>query len=338
MKTLSELLQRAWYGGALWYWPLLVMLWPLSLVFCVLASRRRRCLQKAVAALPVPVVIVGNISVGGTGKTPLLCALAADLQQRGWRVGIISRGYGGSHSGAPRSVTSSDEAAIVGDEPLLLARNTGCPVVIDRDRLAAAHYLLQHSDIDIILSDDGLQHYTLPRNVEIAVVDGARGVGNGLCLPAGPLREPVVRLTEVDYVVINGQTDHVFRSDQVQVQVLPYAWRELVSGVCLPLDTLAAGTAVHAVAGIGNPQRFFHTLRTLGLKVVEHPFADHHAFTAADLQFGDVLPVVMTEKDAVKCVGITPHNSFALCVQIQLPTSWTDRLLAQLQKFSGGRQ
>lgn len=335
MKTLSDALQRAWYGGALWFWPLLVLLWPLSVLYTWLAARRRRRLQQHCQPPPVPVIVVGNITVGGTGKTPLLCALAQQLTARGLRAGIISRGYGGSHRSAPRLVSATDSAAVVGDEPLLLARTSACPVVIGRDRAAALATLLAAAEVDVVLSDDGLQHYALPRTVEIAVLDAARGLGNGLCLPAGPLREPASRLAEVDFVVTNGEPANIFRPDQWHAVLQPVAWVAVASGVLQPLQQFAEGTMVHALAGIGHPQRFFGTLRELGLQVIEHPFADHHAFTPADLQFADGLPVVMTEKDAVKCAPFAPANCHALRVQMVLPAGWLDALLARMNENYG---
>lgn len=329
---MNDALQRAWYRGALWFWPFLPVLWPLSLLFCALARYRRSRLQGKSQPLPVPVVVVGNISVGGTGKTPLLCALAQALRQRGRHVGIISRGYGGSHRGAPRRVTAADAAAVVGDEPLLLARTTACPVVIGADRLAAAQRLIAEEKPAVILSDDGLQHYALPRTIEIAVLDGSRGLGNRLCLPAGPLREPPSRLREVDFVVINGNRQQGFRADELSVMLEPQGWLPVGATDLLPLSFLPAGCTVHAVAGIGNPARFFATLRDLGLQIIEHPLPDHHGFRAADLVFNDGLPVVMTEKDAVKCAGIAPGNAYALRVAMPLPDSWVDTLLQRMDE------
>lgn len=332
MKTLSEAVERAWYHGAIWFWPLLLVLWPLSQLFCWVAAQRRHHWQRVQSILPVPVVVVGNISVGGTGKTPLLCALAAELSRHGKRVGIISRGYGGSYDGNPRLVKKNDEASLVADEPLLIARATGCPVVIGRNRLAAAHFLIEQAPVDIILSDDGLQHYRLPRTVEIAVLDGARGIGNGFCLPAGPLREPVNRLQDVDFVVINGSTSHTFHSAQLVTQLLPQGWISVSSGKPVTTETLQRGMRVHAVAGIGNPRRFFDAVRGMGMDVIEHPFPDHHLFTPGDLQFPDHFPIVMTEKDAVKCADFAPPECYALHVQMQLPAHWVSQLLARIER------
>lgn len=342
MKTLSNLLlslgnclerawyQAEWYRGSVWFWPLLLVLWPLSKLFCTIAMQRRERLQRVQAMLPVPVVVVGNISVGGTGKTPLLCALAAELSRHEKRVGIVSRGYGGSYNGQPRLVQQTDAAAVVGDEPLLIARTTACPVVIGHDRLAAARYLIENSDADIILSDDGLQHYALPRTVEIVVLDGARGVGNGFCLPAGPLREPASRLHEADFVVVNGATAETFHSTQLVTQLMPEYWINVGSGESVALEKLQG--RVHAVVGIGNPQRFFNTLRCLGLDVIEHIFSDHHAFVRSDLDFFDGLPVVMTEKDAVKCSAFSPAHCYALRVQMSLSPHWISQFLTRIER------
>lgn len=332
MKTLIEsAFLRAWYQGASWFYPLLVVLWPLSCLFRVLARWRRFSLESRQAALPVPVVIIGNISVGGTGKTPLLCAIAVRLAKRGMRVGIISRGYGGSYDGKPRHVNPGDDPAVVGDEPLLLSRLTACPVVIGRDRYRAAQYLYAEKRPDVILSDDGLQHYALPRTVEVVVLDGQRGLGNGFCLPAGPLREPPARLREVDFLLVNGTTSRIFRDDQLPVGLTPYCWIEVASGDVLPLDALVSGTSVHAVAGIGNPTRFFDTLRKMGLVVIEHAFSDHHRYALDDLDFSDTLPVVMTEKDAVKCSAFAKDNIYALRVEMTLPEKWIDQLQERIQ-------
>lgn len=332
MKTLSEAVERAWYHGAVWFWPLLIVLWPLSQLFCWIAAQRRHHLERIQSVLPVPVVVVGNISVGGTGKTPLLCALATEFSQRGKRVGIISRGYGGSYDGNPMLVKKDDDASLVADEPLLLARATGCPVVIGRNRLAAAHFLIEQMPVDVILSDDGLQHYRLPRTVEIAVLDGARGIGNGFCLPAGPLREPPARLHEVDFVVVNGSTTHTFHSNQFVTQLIPQGWASVSSGEPVAMEILQKGMRVHAVAGIGNPGRFFDTVRGMGLDVIEHPFPDHHLFTPEDIRFSDNFPVVMTEKDAVKCCAFAPPDCYALHVQMQLPAHWVSQLLNRIER------
>ncbi|HSC76764.1 MAG TPA: tetraacyldisaccharide 4'-kinase [Pseudomonadales bacterium] len=338
MKTLNNALERGWYPGgdksrsAIWFWPFLMLLWPLSKIFSWLAAQRRQHLQRVQAVLPVAVVVVGNISVGGTGKTPLLCELAKELSKRGKRVGVISRGYGGGYDGQPRLVQESDDVSQVGDEPLLIARLVKCPVVIAHDRLAAARFLIKQASVDIILSDDGLQHYTLPRTVEIVVLDGVRGIGNGFCLPAGPLREPVSRLHEVDFVVVNGATSHTFNHAQLVTQLVPEYWTNIGNSDVIELEKLPESPRVHAVAGIGNPQRFFDTLRSLGLDIIEHAFPDHHMFTARDIRFDDNFPIVMTEKDAVKCTRFAQHHCYALHVQMPLPAQWVSQLVARIER------
>ena len=257
-----------------------------------------------------PVVVVGNLTVGGTGKTPLVIWLARHLTERGLRVGIVSRGYGSEAAEAPRQVDETSNWQDVGDEPLLLYRGTRCVTLIGRDRVAAAQALVTRG-VDVIVSDDGLQHLRLARDCEIVVIDGTRGFGNGRMLPAGPLREPVSHVADADIIVINGVAEHSslrrvglnIEARALQMTLLP--------GDAVRLDgrepprSLEAfrGRSVHAVAGIGNPARFFRDLRARGLDVMEHAFPDHHPFAAHDLSFGDDLPVLMTEKDAVKCAS-----------------------------------
>ncbi|ABI56783.1 tetraacyldisaccharide 4'-kinase [Alkalilimnicola ehrlichii MLHE-1] len=278
--------------------------------------------------LPVPVVVVGNIFVGGTGKTPLVAWIADTLAAMGRRPGIVSRGYGGRSREWPRRVAADSDPAEVGDEPLLLARGTGCPVAVGPDRVAAAQLLLA-AGCDVVVSDDGLQHYRLPRALELVVCDGHRGLGNGLCLPAGPLREPADRLADVDMVISNGRAP----------ALTPW-WFELVPGPLRPLAADAApeggpepGTTVHAVAGIGHPARFFATLEGLGYRVIPHPFPDHHPYRAGELRFGDDRPVIMTEKDAVKCAGLAPARSWFLPVEARPEPATRERLEASLARL-----
>ena len=323
-------LEKAWYKPLGWS----VLLLPLAWLFQVIASIRKCGLQCRYQGrgYGVPVVVIGNISVGGTGKTPLIIALANALIEQGVRPGVVSRGYGGSGVGTagrvghsqPMSVTANSAAEQSGDEALLIARRTGCPVVVCADRVAAIHHLLAEYSVDIILSDDGLQHYRMHRDLEIAVIDGVRGLGNRLCLPAGPLREPPRRLRSVDVVVINGGSGNLVSSvvtnvvskvvskvvssrdvaehtPVCQMTLRPDKFVNLSSGKTLGLEAWPRGQAVHAVAGIGNPQRFFDLLIELGLVPRLHRFSDHHRFTVEDIRFDDDLPVIMTAKDAVKC-------------------------------------
>lgn len=256
---------------------------------------RRRVLRST--RLPVPVFVIGNITVGGTGKTPLVLWLANFLARQGHRPGIIARGYGGRGRIRPQAVRPDADPAEVGDEPLLLARRSKSPVVVGPDRPRAAAFLIQHYNCDVILSDDGLQHYALRRDLEIAVVDGARRFGNGRCLPAGPLRETEDRLRTVDACIAQGTA----RAGEWAMKLVATGFHRLDQPQTVVAPSEFSGRRVHAIAGIAHPARFFGHLRQLGLEVIEHPFPDHHAFQAKDLRFDDDLNVIMTEKDAVKC-------------------------------------
>lgn len=310
--------------------PAALTLLPASALFALLSGARRRLFRFRVlhrVKLTVPVIVVGNITAGGSGKTPLVLWLADELLKRGRRPGIVSRGYGGRARG-PLAVESGADAADVGDEPLLLVRRSRCPVWVGRDRVAAAQALLgAHPECDLLLLDDGLQHYRLERDVEIAVLD-ERGVGNGWLLPAGPLREPVSRLRQVDLLVSNGALQPDLAA------LAPACFRMTLIGsrfhsIKDPGEVRGPqaffGPPVHAVAGIGDPKRFFDHLRAMGLKVIEHPFPDHHAFRPDDLRFGSGGPILMTEKDGVKCAGFAPPDTWVLPVQARLqpdPVPW----------------
>ncbi len=314
---------------------LAIVLWPLSQLFALLAYLRR-CFFRwgwlKSQRLPVPLVVVGNISVGGTGKTPLVVALAAELQQAGYRVGIISRGYGGQATKWPQSVTADSKATWVGDEPLLIARRSGCPMAVGADRYAAGLHLLADAPCDLILSDDGLQHYALQRNFEIAVLDGERWLGNGWRLPAGPLRESPQRLKSVDWVLVNGaRSDNELGFDLEGDQLIRLSDDALFSLADF------AGQRVHALAGIGYPERFFAQLRAAGLQLIEHPLPDHQIPQAADLLFEDGVAVVMTEKDAVKCQAFQTHsNLYYLPVAAKLDQSFITSFLAALKRKNHG--
>ena len=291
-------LTRRWYGSAPAPW----FLRPLAALFGLVARLRRARLQAKARLnrLPAPVIVVGNIAVGGTGKTPFVIWLVERLREWGWRPGVISRGYGGAARSWPQRVGADSDPALVGDEPVLIATHAACPVVVGPDRLAAGMALLNGGGVDIVISDDGLQHYRLWRDVEIAVVDASRGLGNGRLLPAGPLREPASRLGEVGLVVANGSGWSAPAGKQVTMRLRATEARALGGSETRPIASFS-GTTVHAVAGIGNPARFFSMLSQHNIQLVMHPFPDHHPFTRADLDFGDALPVLMTEKDAVKC-------------------------------------
>ena len=309
---MSPWLERHWLSVT----PVSAALFPVSLLFGLIAAVRRAAYARGFMRshrLPVPVIVVGNIMIGGTGKTPLVVWLANYLARHSLRPGIVSRGYGAS-SREPRAVGANSDPAQCGDEPVLLARRSGCPVWIGADRVAAAQRLLQaHPECSVVVSDDGLQHYRLARDFEIAVLDGERGLGNGLLLPAGPLREPAARLREVDAVVIQGRTglahtpSYAMTLEGRQFQNLPN-----------PEHVVDAQyfnrRRVRAIAGIGNPQRFFAHLRSLGLSFEARTFPDHHAYTASDFSEDGADAIVMTEKDAVKCAGFASEKFWALPV------------------------
>ncbi|HEX4895043.1 MAG TPA: tetraacyldisaccharide 4'-kinase [Solimonas sp.] len=329
---MSSWLERRWYSAE----PPPAWLLPLSRLFGRIAAARRARLAPAARSAPlgVPVIVVGNISLGGTGKTPFTLWLIEQLRAEGWSPGVISRGYGGRAPRYPHRVSASDAASVCGDEPLLLARRAGVPVMVDPDRRRGAAALLADGGVDILVADDGLQHYRLPRDLEICVVDGRRGLGNGALLPAGPLREPVSRLGEVDLLVVNGgdwQPPASLKVPQLHMQLaVREAWPLAIGGPPVPLERWR-GRPVHAVAGIGHPQRFFDSLAALGLEVIPHPFADHHAFAAADLQFGDELPVLMTEKDAVKCATFAPPQAWQVPATVSVDPAATAAMRQSLQ-------
>lgn len=328
-------LERQWYRFGPWH----LFLLPLSLLFR-LAVLFRRLLYRfhllPIERLPIPVVVVGNITVGGSGKTPLVLWLAENLRRLGFRPGIISRGYGGVSRSRMEVIPGSDPL-VVGDEPVLLARRSGCPVWVGRNRAEAARALLKaYPACNLIISDDGLQHYGLARDIEIVVVDGERRFGNGFLLPAGPLREPATRLASVDAVVVNSGGAEASNSSAKAGFVMCLAGAEFYN-LADPMQRAKpqdfVGQAVHAVAGIGNPARFFEHLRSLGLTVSEHPFPDHHAFQPQELDFpGQVL---MTEKDGVKCARFAKDSYWVLAVEAEVEEDLA-RLVAEKVRNSNG--
>lgn len=313
---------RHWYART----GLSTALLPLALVFGALAGARRAAYRSGwlrAARLPVPVVVVGNLIVGGAGKTPLVLWLVAQLCARGRRPGILSRGYQGLNR-VPRPVTPGGDPLLSGDEPLLLAERSGVPVWIGRDRAAAGRALLAaHPDCDVLVCDDGLQHYALARDVEIAVED-ARGAGNGRLLPAGPLREPLSR--RVDATVCNGAT----RAGTWSMQLAARGFHALHAPQReVPIETLRE-LRLHAVAGIGNPARFFDQLTQLGLRFVAHAFADHHHYRPEELRFEACDAILMTEKDAVKCRAFGRTDLYALRVDAVLDAALIDFIETRL--------
>jgi tetraacyldisaccharide 4'-kinase len=317
----DSFLQRVWYDRhAQW---LSFLLLPLSWLFGALVACRRIAYRIGLlrsVRVGRPVVVIGNVTVGGTGKTPFTIWLAMQLQARGVRVGIVLRGYGGSSSHWPRDVSSDSSPEEVGDEAVLLAMRTGAIVVAGPDRVAAAQRAIERG-AQLVLSDDGLQHYRLARDREIVVIDGRRGVGNRRLLPAGPLREPVSRLAQADLRVVSWRDGSARPLTPAPATVQVWARisqaTALVGGETRSLDEFK-GSRVHAVAGIGHPQQFFAALQQLGIEVAPHPLPDHARLTAADIQFSDQLPVLMTEKDAVKSRAIADQRHWAVRMDVMV--------------------
>lgn len=327
--SLERFMLRAWYDGHAW----LKLLRPLSLLYRAVAIRRRRSYLSDPAASwqpPVPLIVVGNITLGGTGKTPMVIWLIEHLQRRGFRPGVISRGYGAAPPSLPWLIDAAlDTSGQVGDEPLLVARRCNVPVVIDPDRSRAARQLLAQCEVDLIISDDGLQHYRMGRTLELALVDAARGLGNARCLPEGPLREPPERLDSVDFVIRNGANSD--RPDGFAMQLRPSALVNLCTGERCDIASWPHSRTVNAVAGIGNPGRFFDTLKGLSFSPREYAFGDHADYNADSFAGLDpVLPVIMTEKDAVKCIGFAQANWWYLAVDAELSDAFAAALDARL--------
>jgi len=331
-------LQRLWYGPA---W-LSLPLWPLAWLFGLVAAARRALYRTGLLhsqRLGIPVVVVGNITVGGTGKTPIAAWLARQLTLRGHRVGVVLRGYGGLHSGRIRVVAADADPAEVGDEALLHARRAPHVVVIGADRAAAAQ-LAEREGAEIVVCDDGLQHLRLARDCEIAVVDGIRGFGNGRTLPAGPLREPASRLEQVHAVVVTqrgpGESVRIEprRPFMAAARLSLGQAVNLMSGERRRLDAFQ-GAGVHAVAGIGNPQAFFDELRAAGVSATGHPLADHASFDAAAPPFPAGATVLMTEKDAVKCRGYAQPGWWFVELDVAIERRTAGELLALILERTG---
>ncbi len=340
----SHFLVKAWYQGSPW----LQGLRPLTALYRTITAVRRGCYQHGLVKTyraPVPVIVVGNITVGGTGKTPLVVALANFLKNQGYKPGIVSRGYGSTANNAQFPYTVNEESPVSksGDEPLLIASRTRLPVVIDPQRSRAVWSLITDQGCDCIIADDGLQHYHLERDLELVVVDGERAFGNGLCLPAGPLRESLQRLQQVDYIIANGAMPASIDSPSERYEMRLKAGNliNVSSGQSVEPGNWQLPRRVHAVAGIGNPGRFYSSLSRLGFELVEHSFADHHPYQLNELQFEESLPVIMTEKDAVKIRPLAEEkpqllsNCWYLPVEADLPQEFyqsIEKRLAQLAR------
>jgi tetraacyldisaccharide 4'-kinase len=317
---------RIWYGGAAPPW----WLTPLSVIYGSVSGARRFAYARHLlrsTSLACPVIVVGNLTVGGTGKTPLVCWLAEQLTQLGHRPGIVTRGYRGS-ARAPRLVLPTDTPDSVGDEAVLLARRSRVPVATGRNRPAAAQLLI-NAGCDLIVSDDGLQHYALQRDCEIVVIDGDRQFGNERLLPAGPLRETPARLVHADAVVVNGGEDPL--DGALRMRLLATSALAMKYGTAKPLREFS-GAPVHAIAAIGNPQRFFAMLRAIGISVIEHPLPDHAKLRIDDISFADDLAVLMTEKDAVKCRDIAGPHHWCVPVSVAFAPGDAEKLRAVAAK------
>ena len=338
MSALFEkMIMASWYGP--WQWTRIF--WPVMWLFAFISNKKRTdFLANKQQAKPysVPVVVVGNITVGGTGKTPVVQSLVAQLNGMGLKVGIISRGYGGTCDDYPHLLTQHDSAEQVGDEPLMLFQSLNIPVVVDPDRHQALQRILE-CNVDVVISDDGMQHYKLDRQMEICVLDGKRGLGNGLLLPVGPLRESPQRLNAVDFVLHNqGETLQALPSDAMPTEsaftIEPVAWMNVVTGERLALNDLTVKPDAKAIAGIGNPQKFFDSLRQINISVEEIPYADHYGFSASDMSDlqGQVL---MTQKDAVKLAPLANHvnhdDMWYLHINAQLNTEFMTQFKTQLK-------
>lgn len=316
-------LTQKWYQRHPSRW----LLTPLSACYRSLIWLRHQAYHRGLfqqCQLSAPVIIIGNITVGGTGKTPFVIWLAQQLTEAGFKPGIISRGYGGQSLSSPQLVSADSDPRIVGDEPVLIAQRSQCPVMVFSNRVIAGKLLLASHKCDIIITDDGLQHYALKRDIEIVIVDGERQFGNQHCLPAGPLREPLSRLQSIDFLVFNGGDHPHGHKMQLQASALinlhdPTQHKPLAD---------FAGETVHAVVGIGYPKRFFQQLRQQDISLLTHPFPDHHPYQKNDLDFPDDHPILMTEKDAVKCKVFASDNMWFLPVDAQLDTDFS-RLLMQ---------
>ena len=329
MKSLEYYWYRSGFPGNFFVWLLL----PLSWLYCAVAVMRRKIYQlklKKSYAAGVPIVVIGNIVVGGSGKTPLLISVCEFIKENGFKPGVVSRGYGGKVNGV-KQVQEDDAAELVGDEPLMIYKRTKVPVVVGADRVAAVDHLLENNQCDIVLSDDGLQHYRMQRNIEIAVVDSSRGFGNGFCLPAGPLRERVSRLDDVDMVVFNDANDGAAGGvSSASAEACSYTLKIVDVSHLGHSDRVSLSSftdkTVHAVAGIGNPSRFFAQLRDNGVNVIEHAFSDHHAYTQSEFLGWDNECIIMTEKDAVKCRHLPLSDAWVVSVRADISKSLESQL------------
>lgn len=310
-------------------------LWPLGKLVCAVAARRLKKFHRNPPAKPTSavVVVVGNIVVGGAGKTPFIQWLGRLLNSEGLSYGVVSRGYGGEAKLWPQLVFADSDPKQVGDEPVLLAKSLGCPVAAAPERAEAIRLLNANHDLDVIISDDGLQHYGMARDIEVVVMDAERLLGNELCMPAGPLREPKRRMAMVDYLVWNGgDEEEILTHTSTAMNLTPFRFRSVATPDMELPASIFQGQAVNAMAGIGNPARFYETLAGLGIETDNHDFADHQSYTLEDFKsFQNSKPLLMTEKDAVKCQPFAQANWWYLQVRPQCSQAFADRLMADIR-------
>lgn len=328
-------IDNLWYSPSWYHWPIIILLLPLTALFWLLSALRRslfRLYIKPSVDIPVPVIVVGNISVGGNGKTPLVVYLAKRLRQEGYHPGVLSRGYGGKNAIYPMTVEQHSMVDVAGDEAILMRRHINCPLVIDPIRARGAMELVDKHKCDVIICDDGLQHYALNRDVEIVVMDGQRRCGNKLLLPAGPLREGLWRLDSVDFLVLNGGTvtngEYLMSLEAGQLINVKHPNKSL------SINSLSS--PVTAIAGIGNPQRFFTLLEKKKVKLqAQISFIDHHVFSENDIPSSTV---IMTEKDAVKCTQIAHDDCWYLPVSASLTSQFESQLLQKLKQVAADKK
>ena len=333
MMWSQEFTDKLWYGVH----PLSYLLLPLSWLYKFFMMLRRLGYNSGllpVKRVGVPVIVVGNITTGGAGKTPLVIWLAQYLKQNNFHPGIVSRGYGGAAKLWPQQVRPDSNPGMVGDEPVVIARRTLCPMAVSPDRYQAAEQLLEHEKCDILICDDGLQHHALARDIEILVIDSVRRFGNRRCLPAGPLRESLGRLRTVDMIVCNGNTAY----GEYQMEYIPGPLQSLVNSHEQMEIEMIRGKAVHAIAGIGHPARFFSLLRAQRVNVIEHQYPDHHQFRRQEIYFDDDLPVVMTEKDAVKCEEFADARHWYVPIDVKMGNIFEHRLSMLLKDITNGQK
>ncbi|NQY51115.1 MAG: tetraacyldisaccharide 4'-kinase [Piscirickettsiaceae bacterium] len=322
---MKKYLLESWYQTHSLRW----LLSPLSTLFRIATTLLQLCYKSEIFkrySIPIPVIIIGNINIGGTGKTPLVIWLARQLQRYGFKPGIISRGYGSMPKRYPLLVSKDSDPADVGDEPVIIARHIDCPIAISPKRIKASTALIKHFNCNLIISDDGLQHYAFNRNIEIVVVDAERTFGNEYCLPSGPLREPISRLKYIDFLVYNGEySNYLFDITISAVKAINLTDTSIQKGL---VDF--SGQDAHGIAGIGNPKRFFNLLNELGINVIPHEFNDHHYFQSTDINFDDDKMVLMTEKDAVKCQYFASYNMWYVPIKAAVSGKLNQRIIQKL--------